>query len=123
VGHAVVEIFQWSNFGRAESQIRQLVWEPEYEPDILLDLNAMSIKKSWTIAPLTNSNYGGFDKQRWATYRLKTQDSPVLGNHSVQLNRTSNPLLHRVLRVAVTSAANMFRTSSEYSGRGSFLGF
>jgi hypothetical protein len=65
MGHAVVGILQWSNFGHAESQIRQLVWEPEYEPDILLDLNAMSIKKSWTIAPLTNRNYGGFDKQPW----------------------------------------------------------
>jgi hypothetical protein len=38
------------------SRIPQLVWEPEYDPDIVLDLNAMSIEKSWTIAPLTNGN-------------------------------------------------------------------
>jgi hypothetical protein len=38
------------------SQIPQLVWEPEYEPDIVMDLNALSLEKSWTIAPLANGN-------------------------------------------------------------------
>ena len=81
MGHAVVEILQWSNFGHAESQIRQLVWEPEYEPDILLDSNAMSIKKSWSIAPFANSDYGSFDKQRRPTHRFEAQDFPIVADH------------------------------------------
>ena len=76
------------------SQIPQLVWEPEYEPDIVIDLNAMSIEKSWSVAPLTNGNYCGFDKQRRPTYGLKAQDSPVVPDHRMQPNRAFNPLLH-----------------------------
>lgn len=63
------------------SQFPQLVWEPEYEPDIVIDLNAMSIEKSWTIAPLTNGNYGSFDKQRRPTHRFEAQDFPIVADH------------------------------------------
>ncbi len=76
------------------SRIPQLVWEPEYDPDIVLDLNAMSIEKSWTIAPLTNGNYGSFDKQRRPTHRFEAQDFPIVADHRMQLNRAFNPLLH-----------------------------
>jgi hypothetical protein len=65
------------------SQIPQLVWEPEYEPDIVMDLNAMSIEKSWTTAPLTNGNYGSFNKQRRPAHRFEAQDLPVVADHGV----------------------------------------
>src|SRR5580658_2617081 len=76
------------------SQIPQLVWEPEYEPDIVMDLNATSIEKSWTIAPLTNGNYGSFDEQRRPAHRFEAQHLPVVADHGVQPNRAFNPLLH-----------------------------
>ena len=63
------------------SQIPQLVWEPEYEPDIRLDLNATSIEKSRTIAPLTNGNYGSFDEQRRPTHRFEAQDVAIVADH------------------------------------------
>jgi hypothetical protein len=76
------------------SQIPRLVWEPEYEPDVDLDLNAMSIEGSRSIAPLSHGNFGSFDKQRRPTYRREAQDSPVLADQSTQLNHTSNPFPH-----------------------------
>ena len=65
---------------RRRLQIAQLVWEPEYEPDIVMDLNAMSSEKSWTIAPLTNGNYGSFDKQRRPAHRFEAQDLPIVAD-------------------------------------------
>ena len=78
------------------SHVPPLVWEPEYKPDIIMDLNAMSIEKSWTIAPLTNGHYGSFDKQRRPTHRLEAQDFPIVADHRMQLNRAFNPLLHGI---------------------------
>jgi hypothetical protein len=77
----------------AESKTLRLVWESEYEPDFLLDLNAMSIQKSRGIAPLTNSNYGSSDKQRRPTHWFKAPDCPVLADHGIYANRAFNPLL------------------------------
>lgn len=54
----------------------------------------MSIEKSWSIAPLTNGNYGSFDKQRRPTHRFEAQDFPIVADHRMQLNRAFNPLLH-----------------------------
>ena len=54
----------------------------------------MSIEKSWIIAPLTDGNYGSFDEQRRPTHRFEAQDSPIVADHSMQLNRAFNPLLH-----------------------------
>ena len=65
------------------TQIPQLVWESEYEPYILLDLNAMAIKKSWSIAPFANSDYGSFDKQSRPAHRFESLDFPVLGHHGM----------------------------------------
>jgi hypothetical protein len=54
----------------------------------------MSIEKSWTVAPLTNGNYGSFDKQRRPTHRFESQDFPIVADHRMQLNRAFKPLLY-----------------------------
>ena len=46
-----------------------------------MDLNAMSIEKSWSIAPLTNGNFRSFDEQRRPTHRFETQDVPIVADH------------------------------------------
>ena len=76
------------------SQIPQLFREPEYEPDIIMDLNALSIEKSRSIAPLANGNFGSFDEQRRPTHRFHAQDLPIVADHRVQPNCAFNALLH-----------------------------
>jgi hypothetical protein len=67
----------------AGPQLLQLVWEAEFELYILLDLNAMPIKKRWSIAPLTNRNYRRSDKQRRPTHRFEALEFPVLADHDM----------------------------------------
>ena len=80
----------------AESHVPWLVWEPERQPDILLDLNAMSIEKSRTIAPLPNRTYGSSDKQSRPTHSFDALHFPVLADHSMKLNRAFNPMFYGV---------------------------
>src|SRR5580658_141384 len=80
----------------AEPHIPQLLWEPECQPDILLDLNATSIEKSRTIAPLPIRIYGSSDKQSRPTHRFDTLHFPILADHNMKLNRAFNPLLYGV---------------------------
>lgn len=54
----------------------------------------MAIEKSWTIAPLTNGNFGSGDEQRRPADRFEAQDSAIVADHSMQLNGAFDALLH-----------------------------
>jgi hypothetical protein len=56
----------------------------------------MSIEKSRSIAPLTNSIYGSSDKQRRPTHRFEALDLSVLADHSMKPNRAFDPLLYGI---------------------------
>src|SRR5271169_4685888 len=64
-----------------------------------MDLSAMSIEKSWTVAPLTDGNFGSCDKHRRPAHRFETQHLPIVADHSMQPNRAFNALLHGFRRI------------------------
>jgi hypothetical protein len=80
----------------AELKVPPLVWQPEYQPDVVLDLYAMPTKKSWTIAPLANSVCGGSTQQRRPTHHFEVLHFPVLADPNVKPNHALNPLLYGI---------------------------